>query len=463
MPDYDVIIVGAGPGGYVSAIRSAQRGAKTAVIEKKYLGGVCLNIGCIPTKTLINTAGLYRKLKKATEFGISVENLQLDLNQLKLRKNKVISLNTGGIERLFKSYNIDWIKGEAIINKPNEVDVEGKKLTTKNIIIATGGRPVELPILPFDKKLVIDSSQALELTEIPKRIGIIGAGAIGCEFACIWNSFGAEIHLVEMMPNILPKEDIELTKRLESILKKDGIQVYTGSKLKDATVNKNSVLLTIEGAKSTQIEVDMVLVCVGMRCNSECIQDPLRSALKINKKGGIAVNEKMETGVPGVYAIGDVIDRTWLAHGASNEGIVAATNATGGNRKMNYRAIPACTFTFPELASVGISEEKAKEQNLEIKIGRFSFSANGRAHSIGEPEGLVKIIGDSRTDEILGVHILGHEAGELIATASVAISLESTVEELVDTIFTHPTLSETIMEASEDYYGISIHTPKKKT
>ncbi|HOV33895.1 MAG TPA: dihydrolipoyl dehydrogenase [Candidatus Hydrogenedens sp.] len=462
MADFDVVVIGAGPGGYVSAIRSAQRGAKTVVVEKKYLGGVCLNIGCIPTKTLINTANLFRKIKKGSEFGIKIENPQLDLQQLKQRKDKVIALNTGGIERLFKSYNIEWIKGEAEINQPNEVNVDGKKITTKNIIIATGGRPVELPILPFDKERVIDSSQALELAKIPGRIGIIGAGAIGCEFACIWNTFGAEVHLIEMLPHILPKEDEELTKRLESIFKKEGIQIYTGSKLKEAKVNKNSVTLSIEGNKTSQIEVDMVLVCVGMRCNSEYIKEPLRSALKINKRGGIGVNEKMETGIPGIYAIGDVIDRTWLAHGASNEGIVAAINATGGNKRINYNVLPACTFTFPELASVGKNESKVKEQGAPYKVGRFLFAGNGRAHTLGEPEGMVKIIGDNRTDEILGVHILGPEAGEIIATASVAMTLESTVEELVETIFTHPTLSEALMEASEDYYGMSIHTPPKK-
>ena len=462
MADYDVIVIGAGPGGYVSAIRSAQRGAKTAVIEKKYLGGVCLNIGCIPTKTLINTTGLLRKLKKSDELGIHIDNVQLDLNKLKQRKNKVISLNTGGIERLFKSYGIEWIKGEALIQQPNEVVVDGKKITTKNLIIATGGRPIELPILPFDKKRIIDSSQALELTEIPKRIGIIGAGAIGCEFSCIWNSFGAEVHLIEMLPNILPKEDEELAKRLESIFKKEGIYTYTGNKLKEAKLGDHEVILSLEGSKDTNIAVDMVLVCVGMRCNSDCIQSPLRSALRINNKGGIVVNEKMETGVPGVYAIGDVIDRTWLAHGASNEGIVASTNATGGNKRMNYRILPSCTFTSPELASVGLTEQRAKEQGYPVKTGKFSFSANGRAHTIGEAEGMIKVVADSQTDEVLGVHILGPEAGEIIATASVAMKLESTVEELADTIFTHPTLSEVLMEACEDYFGMSIHSPAKK-
>ncbi len=265
-----------------------------------------------------------------------------------------------------------------------------------------------------------------------------------------------------MLPHILPKEDEEVAKRLESIFKKEGIQIYTGSRLKEAKINKDEIILSIEGNKTTEISVDLVLVCVGMKCNSDLIQEPLRSALKINKKGGIVVNKKMETGVPGIYAIGDVIDRTWLAHGASNEGIVASVNATGGNRRMNYRVLPACTFTFPELASVGLTEAKAKEQGYTVKTGKFLFSANGRAHTIGEAEGMVKIVGNARTDEILGVHILGPEAGELIATASVAMKLESTVEELAETIFTHPTLSEVLMEASEDYYGMSIHTPAKK-
>ncbi len=458
--DYDVVVIGAGPGGYVSAIRSAQRGAKTAVVERKFLGGVCLNIGCIPTKTLLHSARLYKLAKRANEFGIKISNPEIDLKEVVKRKDKVISLNRSGIEKLFKKYSIDLIEGEAIVSNPSEVNVNGKKVTAKNIIIATGGRPVELPFLKFDKQIVISSTEALSLTELPPRIGIIGAGAIGCEFACIWNTFGAEIHLIEMMPNILPKSDEELTKRLESIFKKEGINVYTGTKVDKVDISGKEIKLYLAGKVEKTIEVDLILLSIGMRCNSELIHDPLRNALKINQKGGIKVNNKMETGVPGIYAIGDVIDTTWLAHGASAEGIVASTNATGGNKILNYHAVPSCTFTFPELASVGLSEREAKEKNIPIKIGKFPFMNNGRAHTIGEPEGMVKIIANSETDEILGVHILGPEAGELIATATVAMKTEATVEEVANTIFTHPTLSESIMEACEDYYGLSIHNPR---
>lgn len=458
--DYDVVVIGAGPGGYVSAIRSAQRGAKTAVIERKYLGGVCLNIGCIPTKTLLHTAHLYKLAKKGNEFGIKIEKLDIDLKELVKRKDKVVNLNRGGIERLFKKHSIDLIEGEATVSKPNEVLVEGKKISTKNIIIATGGRPLELPFLKFEKDRIISSTEALNLTKLPPRIGIIGAGAIGCEFACIWSSLGSEIHLIEMMPHILPKSDEELTKKLESIFKKDGINIYTNTKIENAEISNNGIKLFLNGKAEKVIEVDIVLLSIGMRCNSELLQEPLRSAVKINKKGGIIVNNKMETGVPGVYAIGDVIDTTWLAHGASAEGIVASTNATGGNKRLNYRVVPSCTFTFPELASVGLTEQEAKSQNIPVKIGRFPFMNNGRAHTIGEPEGIVKVIANAETEEIIGVHILGPEAGELIATATVAMKMEATVEEIAETIFTHPTLSETIMEACEDYYGLSIHNPK---
>ncbi|MCX8064593.1 MAG: dihydrolipoyl dehydrogenase [Candidatus Hydrogenedentes bacterium] len=458
--EYDVVVIGAGPGGYVSAIRSAQRGAKTAVVERKYLGGVCLNIGCIPTKSLLHTAHLYKLAKRGREFGLNIDNLSIDLKELTKRKDKVISLNRGGIERLFKKYSIEFIEGEANIYKPNEVLVNDRKITTKNIIIATGGRPVELSFLRFDKNKIISSTEALNLTELPPRIGIIGAGAIGCEFACIWNSFGSEIHLIEMMPNILPKSDEELTKKLESIFKKEGIKVYTNTKVENAEISNNGIKLNLQGKAEKIIEVDTVLLSIGMRCNSELLQEPLRNALKINKKGGIIVNNKMETGIPGIYAIGDVIDTTWLAHGASAEGIVASTNATGGNKKLDYRVVPSCTFTFPELASVGLTEQDAKEKNIPIKIGKFPFMNSGRAHTIGETEGMVKVIANSETEEIIGVHILGPEAGELIATAGVAMKMEGTIEEVAETIFTHPTLSETIMEACEDFYGLSIHNPK---
>ena len=463
MQEYDVVVIGAGPGGYVAAIRCAQRGAKVAVVEREYLGGVCLNVGCIPTKTLIHTAEMYRKLQHAGEYGLKTGKVSLDMKALIERKGKVVGINTGGIGALFKAHGIEHIVGEAVVAAPGKVRVGGAEVGAKKIIIATGGRPADLPGLEFDGKTVIGSTRALDMTEVPKRVAVIGAGAMGAEFACIWNAFGAEVTLIEAMPAILPREDAELSKRLESVLKKKGMDVRAATKVAKLSHVKNGAKLTLEGKKAGSIEVDLVMVAVGLRCNSEVVTESPGLGIKVGPRGGILVNEKMETSVPGIYAIGDVIDKTWLAHGASAEAIVAATNTTGGNKKMNYRVVPACNFTSPEVASVGLTEAAAKEQGIDVKVGRFLYAGNGRAHAIGETDGMVKILGDAATDEIVGMHIMGAEAGEMIAIGALAMSMEATVEEIVNTIHTHPTLSEAILEAAEDYYGMGIHTrPKKK-
>ncbi len=463
MPQCDVAVIGAGPGGYVAAIRCAQRGAKVIVIERKFLGGVCLNVGCIPTKTFIYTAEMYRRLKHAEDYGLKVGEVSVDMNALLKRKSRVVSVNTGGIEALFKAYGIQVVNGEARIIAPGKIAVGDQEVTAKSIIVATGGRPAILKGLEFNNTTIIGSTRALEMTEVPKRIAVIGAGAMGGEFACVWNAFGAEVTLIEAMPTILPREDEELTKRLEQVFKKKGIDVRAGTKVAKATPAGSTVTLELEGAKAGKIEVDMVMVSVGLQCNSEVVTSNPGLGVKVGPRGGILVNEKLESSVPGIYAIGDVIDKTWLAHGASAEAIVAATNVTGGNKKMDYRVVPACNFTSPEVASVGLSEKKAKEQGINVKTGRFMFMGNGRAHAIGETEGMVKIVGDAATDEIVGVHIMGPEAGEMIATAALAMRMEATVEEIVDTIHTHPTLSEVMHEAAEDYYGLSIHSRPKKS
>lgn len=463
MKNYDVIVIGAGPGGYVAAIRSAQRGAKVAVVERKYLGGVCLNIGCIPTKTLIHTAELYHKLQQAEEFGIEVKGAKLNLKRLLKRKDKVVSLNTGGIEALFKANGIDLFYGEASLPAAGVVKAGTEELRAKNIIIATGGRPAVLPGLEFDGKTVIGSTEALEMDRVPKSVAVIGAGALGAEFACIWNAFGAQVTLIEMMPTVLPRADEEPAKLLERCMKKRGMDVRTGTKVAGLAHTKGGAALELEGAGSGSIEAELVLVAIGLQCNSELVAANPKLNITLGKRGGIEVNDRMETGVSGIFAVGDVIDRTWLAHGASAEGIVAATNCTGGSKTMDYRVLPACNFTSPELASVGLTEKEAAEKGYAVKTGRFLFAGNGRAHAIGSPDGMVKIIGDAATDEILGVHILGPEAGELIAAAALAMSMEATVEEIVHTIHTHPTLAEAILEAAEDYYGMGIHTrPRKK-
>jgi len=462
MRQYDVAVIGSGPGGYVAAIRAAQRGAKVVVAERKNLGGVCLNVGCIPTKTLIRSAELYRTMQHADEFGLKVDGVALDLPAIIARKNKVVGINTGGIDGLFKGNKIDVVTGEASIPAPGRIAVNGEEIGATKIIIATGGRPAVLKGLEFNGTTVIGSTEALSMTTVPGRVAVIGAGALGAEFACIWNAFGAKVTLIEMMPNVLPKSDEELTKRLPSLWKRRGMDVRTGTKVAKLEHLKKGVKLTLEGDTPGEIEVDVVLVGIGLACNSEIVANNPKLGIQLGKRGGIIVNDKMETAAPGIYAIGDVIDRTWLAHGASHEGIVAATNATGGNKKVDYRVLPACNFTSPEVASVGLTEKEAKEKGMNVKVGRFAFLANGRAHALGETEGMVKIVGDAATDEILGVHIMGAEAGELIAVAALAMSMEATVEEIVHTIHTHPTLSEAILEAAEDYYGMGIHSKPKK-
>ncbi|HNR37207.1 MAG TPA: dihydrolipoyl dehydrogenase, partial [Candidatus Hydrogenedentes bacterium] len=438
------------------------RGAKVIVVERWQLGGVCLNAGCIPTKTFIHTANLLHKARRGADFGVECQGVSLNMKALLKHKEGVIRRNRAGIEALFKSHGIQVLKADARVIAPGIVKAGDEDIHARKIIVASGGRPARLPGLEIDGNMLIGSTEALDYDFVPKRVAVIGAGAMGAEFACIWNAFGAEVTLVELMPNVLPRADEELTTKLAASFKKRGIDVRTGTQVAKTDIGKNTVRLELQGEKPGVVEVDKVFVGIGLQCNSEAVTETPGLGIQVNKRGGIPVNDRMETSVPGLYAIGDVIDKTWLAHGASAEGIVAAENATGGNRKMDYRVVPACNFTSPEVASVGMTEKEARAAGLDVKTGRFAFVASGRAQAIGETDGMVKIVGDATTDEIVGVHIMGPEAGELIATAAVAMSMEATVEEIVHTIFTHPTLSETLPEAAEDYFGMGIHTPARK-
>lgn len=459
----DVAVIGSGPAGYVAAIRAAQRGAMVLVFEREELGGVCLNWGCIPTKTMIHSADLYRKVQHASEFGLNIKDISLDLKALVARKNDIVKKNKAGIRNLFKTNGIEVITGDAQITAPGTIQVGDETVKAGAIIIATGSSPAQIPGLEIDGKRIISSTEALDLETLPKRALVIGAGAIGAEFASMWNAFGVEVTLVEMLPRVLPLDDAELTQGLEKIFKKRGIGVRTDTMVKNLDAGKKQVHVEFEGKQTEPIDVDLVLVGIGRKFHSEVVTKTPALGVVVGQRGEILVDERMETNVKGIYAVGDVTAKTMLAHGGSAEGLVAAANATGGNAKMDYRVVPACTFTTPEVARVGLTEEQAKATGADIKVGRFSFLAIGRAHAIGETDGMVKIVGDAKTDEVLGVHIMGHEAGELIASAAVAMKMEATVAEIAHTIHTHPTLSEAVMEAAEDYFGEGIHTPKKRS
>ena len=458
MAQYDVAFIGAGPGGYIGAIRAAQWGAKTVVIERDELGGVCLNYGCIPTKTLLHTAELYQNLRRAARFGIDVDGFRLNMRTLLARKNHVVRRLRSGVCALFEAHGIEVIKGEAWVEAPGVVKLADREITVRSIVVATGSSPASIPGLETDGTTIITSTEALELSTVPGRVAIIGAGALGAEFACIWNAFDAKVALIEQEPSVLPNEDEELTTRFGKLLMKRGVDVRTRTSVAKADTSEKGVRLSLEGAKSGDIEVDLVLVAIGVKHNSEAVTKNPFLGVAVNEKGAIIVDQHMETTVPGIYAVGDVVGKTWLAHGASAEGIVAAANATGGVKTMDYRVVPACTFTLPELAHVGLTEKAAHQAGIDVRIGRFDFAGNARALATGQIHGMVKIVGDKATDEVVGVHILGPQAGELISSAAIAMEMEATVEKIGQTIHTHPTLSESMMEAAEDYFGMGIHT-----
>jgi dihydrolipoamide dehydrogenase len=454
MDTFDVAVIGTGPGGYVAAIRAAQRGLKVVAVEQADLGGTCLNTGCIPTKTYIHSAHLYHKLQNAKTYGLKVDNVSVDMPALVARKNKVVEMNRGGIDRLFKTNGVTLMKGSATISEPGAIEVNGERVPCRSIIIATGSSPAVLPGLEPDGKRVITSTEALELTEVPKRAAVIGGGAIGAEFASLWHAFGADVTLIEAVDRLLPVEDAELSTRLQKSFTKRGIDVRTSITVSSIDTSGDDVRLTL--SNDDVVEADIVLMSVGRRYHSGIGSD---IGVDLSDRGAILTDDRMQTSVPGVYAIGDVVGQSMLAHCATMEGVVAAENTAGGDRRMDYRVLPACTFTMPEVASVGLSEAAAIDAGYDVRVGRFDFAASGRALTMGETEGLTKIVADATTDEILGVHIMGPEAGELISAAAMAMQLEATVEEIAHTIHTHPTLAETMMEAAEDYYGIGIHTP----
>ncbi len=455
-----IIIIGAGPGGYVAAIRAAQLGAEVTVVEKGEVGGTCLNVGCIPTKTLLASVEVLSSIKEAAKFGIDVGEAVPDLARMMARKDKVVGQLRKGIEYLLKNKKVVLIKGSGKILEPGKVEVvkdDGSQetLPADKIIIATGSESAKPSLFPFEGEKIITSKEALSLEKIPESLLIVGAGAIGVEFACIFAALGTAVTIVEMLPQILPTEDAEIARELEKQLRRKRIKIYTGTKIETVDSPQSTVRSTLSSGET--IETEKMLVAVGRKLNSAGLGLE-EMGIKM-ERGRIVVNEKLETNVAGIYAIGDVVGGTLLAHKASSEGIVAAENASGQDSVMDYQAVPGCIFTRPEVASVGLSEQKAKEAGHEIKIGKFPFRALGKALALGQVEGMIKIVAEAESDEILGIHIIGPHATDLIAEGVLAIKTEITVEELGKAIHAHPTLAEGIMEAAHALHGKAIHLP----
>ena len=466
MASFDVLFIGGGPAGYVGAIRSAQLGLSVGVIEREALGGTCVIWGCIPAKALLESGALANRVKHAAEFGVNVGEVKLDFGVAMKRSRAVSTQNSKGVEFLFKKNKITWIKGEAKLTGKNSVTVKGadgkeeKHEAKKALVVSTGSRVKGLPQagLELNKTTVISSDEALVLEKAPKSIVIVGAGAVGCEFADVFNAFGSEVTLVEVAPNVLPVEDVDCSKEVERSFKKRGIKVLTAAKIGNVKVGKNSVSMTIEsGSEKTQLEVEKVLVAAGRAPNIENI-GLKEVGVQLTDRGFIKIDKKMQTSVPGIYAIGDVAGPPMLAHKGEREGIVFAEYLAGKHaHDLDYGNIPGCTYCHPEVASVGFTEQACKEKKLDYKVGKFPFSANGRARTSGETEGFVKIIRDAKYGEILGAHIVGAHATELIHELVVARTNEFTVEEVDLAIHAHPTLAEAIAEATLDSLGRMIH------
>ena len=464
MSDYDVVVIGAGPGGYVCAIRASQNGLKTAIIDKKWLGGVCLNIGCIPSKALLKNAELAHTLReRAADFGISFDNLKLDYAAAVKRSRSVSDRLTRGVSFLMKKNKIDVFMGEARITARNQVDVkdsDGKvqQLNAKNIVIATGSSSSVPAAWKVDGEKILTYSEAILQEKLPGSVVIIGAGAIGAEFATIWSSFGTKVSMVEMLPNVLPLEDAEISAELGKAFKKRGIEILTGHKVNsiEATANGVKVEVTGDGGEKT-LEAEQALVAIGFRPNSSNLglEDV---GVKLDGKGNIEIDERQASNIPGIWAIGDVTGKVLLAHVASTQGILCADAIADKNiSPINYQNIPHATYCQPQVASFGLNEAQARETGKEIKIGNFPFQANGKALGLGESSGFVKIICDAKYGEILGAHMIGPEVSELLPELTLAQQMELTSEEITHNIHAHPTLSEAILEAAEAVEGHSIH------
>jgi dihydrolipoamide dehydrogenase len=459
---FDAVVVGSGPGGYVSAIRAAQLGRRVAVVEADRPGGICLNWGCIPTKALLRNAEVLQLFQRAGEFGVAVDNLRADYRVAYQRSRQVAERMSKGVEFLFRKNKITLVSGRGSVTAPGAVRVQAadgtaRTLEAKAVVLATGAVPKSLPGVPIDKTRVISSDEALRLERLPPSVVVIGAGAVGVEFADVFAAYGVQVTIVEALPRLLPIEDEEISKLLARSFAKRKIDVRVGVKVQAVRVGKDGVSVEIEQeGQGARVEAAVVLMAVGRGANTQALGlDTLGVTMD---RGFVKVSPRMETSVPGVYAIGDLAGPPLLAHKASAEGIVAAEALAGHpGHPVDYQTIPGCTYCHPQVASLGLTEAQAKADGRAIKIGKYMFLANGKAQALAEPEGLVKIVAAADTGEILGVHILGAEATELIAEFGLGKTLEATVEEVGHTIHAHPTMAEAVMEAALDAMGQAIH------
>lgn len=459
---FDIIVMGGGPGGYVAAIRAAQQGKNVALIEAKELGGTCLNRGCIPSKALIAGAELYKRIKDSSQFGITVGDVSFDYGKMVERKDNVVTKVRKGLEGLIQANKITLFRGYGTFTSPKEVKVEGKDsaiLRADKIIIATGSEPRPIPGFTFDGSKIHDSTSLLEMKTLPKTLAIVGGGVIGCEFASLFQILGVKVTILELMPSILPTEPPVISAFLAKSFKAKGIDILTGTACKGAVATESGV--KVEMADGKFVEADCCLVAVGRAMNTTKIGLE-KSGVTLDAKGNLSVNDKMETNVPGIYAIGDIASKYWLAHVASHQGTVAADNACGKKAHMHYNAIPSVIFTEPEIGTCGLSLEQAKEQGYDAAIGAFPFQALGKAQASLHTEGFAQIVKDKKTEQILGAQVVGYEASTLIAEMAVAITNELTVECITETIHAHPTIAEVWLEAALVAYETPIHYPPKK-
>lgn len=456
---FDVVVLGAGPGGYVSAIRCSQLGLKTAIIERNEVGGICLNWGCIPSKSLLKNAQVLALVRQAEEFGISFDNLRIDYSKAHDRSRDVVSKLTKGVAHLLSKNKVESIKGVAKIENANRITVlpDNRILEAANIIIATGARPKTIPNLPIDREIVITSREALALRELPSNMLIVGGGATGVEFAYLCNSYGTKVSLVEVLPHLLPNEDPEISQHLERTLENQGVEILTGSKVVSMITNKNSAQVQIERSGNTlEFSYEKVLVAIGVQANIEELE--LQNAGINTTSGFIDINTQMATNVPNIYAIGDVTGKLLLAHVASTQGIIAAESIAGLNpQTIDYINMPKATYSNPQVASFGLTESQARDQGYSVKTGKFPFQANGKALALGEPEGMVKLVVDAEFGEILGAHMIGSDVTELLAELSMTKMLEGTTSELGSLTYAHPTMSEALKEAALVTQGKGIH------